>query len=301
MATTKRKLEQLEPNLEESIGSRPVRNQPKLSPAPSAKDIGRRPDRNFGRLDINQVIADPSQPRKEFDKDAINRLAQSIKDKGQLSPIRVRWSGEHNKWVIVCGERRYRAVKAALLPTIDCYFDNERLTEGEILEQQMIENLLREDLSPIEQARGFEALMKLNGWNRKQVAASLHLPASSVTRAMALLDLPNDIQEKVDSGEIAARSAYEISKVKNTGEQRNLAEKASGGMTLQQTQVAIRQQTTTPDSRLNRLAFTTDNGWKIHAVLPAQRNHRTYESLRIALEDVIEDVDLRINNSVSLY
>ena len=206
MATTQSRLEDLEANLDESIGVRQKASGPKLSPIPSSKDVGRRPLRNAARIAIDQVIPDSSQPRTEFSQDSIDRLAKSITAKGQLAPIRVRWSAKQNKWIIVCGERRWRAVRAAGLETIECCFVDGELTESDILEQQMIENLLREDLSPIEQARGFSALMELHGWNGKQVAESLHIPPSTVSRALALLDLPDDIQNKVDAGELAARS-----------------------------------------------------------------------------------------------
>lgn len=298
MATTRQTLQKLEPNLEESIGARPARTKPRLSPAHSAKDVGRRPNRNFGRLEITQVIPDPDQPRTDFDKDAIERLAQSIKERGQLSPIRVRWSSDHEKWIIVYGERRYRAVRAAGLPAIDCYFAESPLSKGELLEQQMIENLLREDLSPIEEARGFRSLMKLNGWNQKQVAQSLHLTPSTVTRSLALLELPVAIQDQVDNGKIAARSAYEISKVSDDDTRKNLAAMVSKGMSLLETQQAVRKPNSTKNKR-KRLEFRTENGWIIRAV-PPEKECRTYADLRVAIDETVEEVELRINNNIRI-
>ena len=85
MATTQSTLEKLETNLDESIGVRqPSISRPKLSPVASAKDVGRRPLRNFGRIQIDQVIPDPSQPRSEFSDESINQLAQSIKEEGAI-------------------------------------------------------------------------------------------------------------------------------------------------------------------------------------------------------------------------
>jgi ParB family transcriptional regulator, chromosome partitioning protein len=147
----------------ESEGDRRVR--PEHAPAPRDRGAGRRPLRNVGRVEIGMVIPDPEQPRTEFADGALARLAQSIYDKGQLSPIRVRWSDAAGKWVIIAGERRWRATKLAGLPTIDCHFHEGELTQSEILEQQLIENLLREDLRPVEKARAFSALIQMNGWN----------------------------------------------------------------------------------------------------------------------------------------
>jgi ParB family chromosome partitioning protein len=213
-------LERISGNLEESLGVRGVDLRPRLSPVASAKDIGRRPLRNFGTVDINQVIPDPDQPRVNFSEEEIERLAESIREKGQLSPIRVRWAAELEKWVIIFGERRWRATRHAGLPNIDCFFHDGDISKSEILEQQLIENLLREDLSPIEEAKAYQALMELNEWNGKQVADALRIPASKVTRVLALLDLPPDVQKSVEAGELAARTAYETprSKMMTRGE-----------------------------------------------------------------------------------
>jgi ParB family chromosome partitioning protein len=204
--------------------------------------------------------------------------------------------------MIVCGERRWRAARAAGLETIECCFIDGELSESEILEQQMIENLLREDLSPIEQARGFSALMELHGWNGKQVAESLHVPASAVSRALSLLDLPADIQRKVDSGELPARSAYEIGKVSDEAKQRDLASKAASGMTLTQTQEAVRKRPTASQRRKpqKRLEFLAENGWKVFAAPPSDRSVRTYHHLKEAIEHVTEDVDARIEGNIRI-
>lgn len=304
MASTQSTLERLETNLDESIGVRkPSPSRPKLSPVASRKDIGRRPLRNFGRIQIDQVIPDPAQPRSEFSAQSIEQLANSMKER-QLAPIRVRWSAEAEKWIIVYGERRWRAARAAKLQTIDCQFDEADLTEAEILEQQMIENLLREDLSPIEQARGFSALMELHGWNGKQVAESLHVPASTVSRALALLDLPSDVQEKVDAGELAARSAYEITRIDDEKAQRELADKAAAGMTLKETQAAVQEHQPKKKASKNRpakkLEFLTESGWHIVAKPPTDGTGRTYGHLKEAIDHVMEDIESRIKSNIRI-
>ena len=104
------------------MGVRTQELRPSLAPAADSKYVGRKPLRNTGKLDLNQVIADPNQPRMDFSEEALEHLAQSIQDKGQLQAIRVRWSGELDKWVIIAGERRFRATKRAGLTEIDCVF-----------------------------------------------------------------------------------------------------------------------------------------------------------------------------------
>ena len=290
MATTQSSLENLETNLDESIGVRQKATRPKLSPVPSSKDVGRRPLRNAARIAIDQVIPDPSQPRAEFTQDSMDRLAKSITAKGQLAPIRVRWSAQHDKWIVVCGERRWRAVRAAGLETIDCCFVDGELSEPEILEQQMVENLLREDLSPIEQARGFSALMELHGWNGKQVAESLHVPASTVSRGLSLLDLPDDIQRKVDAGELAARSAYEISKLPYDPSRRELAKTAAEGkLTHKQAAAVVRQRRGKPSRkpRTTKQVFFADDGW---SVTVSANKKGTYHEMENALSQALDEV-----------
>jgi len=145
MTSTRKLLEILNDQFDESVGVRKMDLKPVLSPVASQKDAGRRPIRQFGRISIDQVIPDPDQPRQQFDPDAVERLSKSITDKGQLAPIRVRWSEGSQKWGIIAGERRWRATRQAGLTTIDCHFHEGELSHSEILEQQIIENCLRED------------------------------------------------------------------------------------------------------------------------------------------------------------
>ena len=247
-------------------------------------------------------MPDPSQPREEFSAEAIERLAGSMQEKGQLAPIRVRWSAADNKWLIICGERRWRAARYANLDSIECLCHDEKLSDAEVLELQMIENLLREGLSPIEQARGFSSLMELRGWNGKQLAEKLHVPASTVSRALALLDLPHEIQQRVDKGEIASRSAYEISRVKDDKAKHAIAEKVAAGMTLKQTEEAVRKRRKKPrpPARNKRLEFQTESGWKIIAVPPSDSVRRTYDYLMEAIDHMSEDVQARLRSNIRI-
>jgi ParB family chromosome partitioning protein len=301
MGSTRSTLESIEGHLEESIGARAIDLRPRLSPVLHGKDASRRPLRNFGRVDIHQVIPDADQPRVEFSAEAIDRLAQSIREKGQLSPIRVRWSEELGKWVIIAGERRWRATKSAGLPTIDCYFHEGDLSRSEVLEQQLIENLLREDLRPVEEARAFTTLMELNGWNGKQVAEALRLPASRVSRALALLKLPDDILEQVDAGRIPAYSAYEISRLGHEEARRELANQAvAGKLTYQQAAKAVRQRRGKPKVRPRgvRQTFILESGW---TVIVSSKRHGNYHEMVEALRDVVDEVEHRIANNIQLF
>lgn len=292
MANTRAVLEEVAGNLDESMGIRQSDDTTriKLSPVASPKDIGRRPLKSFGRVDIDMVVPDPTQPRCDFFDEAIQQLATSIKAKGQLHPIRVQWSEPRQKWLIVSGERRWRATKAAGLPTIDCHFQTDESSPSEILEQQLVENLLREDLKPMEQAHAFSQLMELNGWNGKQTAAALHISPSKVSRSLALLDLPKDVQQRVIDGELAARSAYEVSKLPNASSQRKLASKtADDKMTLAQTKAAVTQQKgkSSPKQRGFKQTFFSDNGFKIAVTAPRKV---TYDEVELAIGQALDEV-----------
>lgn len=301
MATTRTMLDRIGGNMAESMGVRERDLRPALSPVPLSRDVGRSQLRDVGRVAIEMVIPDPDQPRVEFTQDALDRLSQSIRDKGQLSPIRVRWSEGLGKWLIVSGERRWRATRLAGLPTIDCHFHEGDLSRSEVLEEQLIENLLREDLRPIEEARAFSALIGLNGWSGKQLADSLRIPASKVTRSLALLKLPADIQESVARGAIAARSAYELSKVDDVERRRSLAERAAAGaITSDGLAKAVRSRKgkAAPKSRNARLTFLAQEGWKV--VVTAGRKG-TYHEVEQALVEALEEVRARIRNNVQLF
>lgn len=301
MAGTRQALQQIAANVDESMGVRQIDLQPQLSPVPSAKDAGRTPLRKFGRVEVNRITPDPSQPRAEFDEEEIQRLASSIRNTGQLHPIRVRWSEELNQWVIVTGERRWRATRAAGLSHIDCYFHDDEITSSEILEQQLVENLLRQDLKPMEEARGYAALMELNSWNGKQVAEALRVSPSRVSRALALLDLPEDVQQQVDSGMLPRTSAYELTKLENESAQRSLAEQAAAGvLTHRQASGAVRQRRGKKPARPQtvRQTFRAENG--ISVTVTANRK-TTYHHIEEALQEALDEVRHRITNNVQLF
>jgi ParB family chromosome partitioning protein len=302
MASTRSALREITANVNESMGVRQFDPNPQLSPVASAKDVGRTPLRKFGRLSIEQIEGDPKQPRGNFDEEEIQRLASSIQKTGQLHPLRVRWDEPRGKWIIVTGERRYRATAAAGLKEIDCYFHDGEITESEILEQQLVENLLRQDLKPLEEARGYAALMELNDWNGKQVAEALRVSPSKVSRALALLDLPEDVQKRVEAGAIPRTYAYELTKLGNETTQRDLAiDTDSGALTThKQVAKAVRQRQGRKASKARgiRQVFQAENGIKV--TVSANRNGN-YHEIEEALLQALDEVRLRIDNNVQIY
>jgi len=306
MASTRDTLAQIDEQLAESMGVRPCRGPVRLSPTPRPQDIGRRPTGGFGRIAIDQVVPDPQQPRAEFSEEAIDRLAASIRDQGQLTPIRVRWSDGLKKWLIIAGERRWRATKHAGLATIECYFHEQELSRSQVLEQQLIENLLREDLKPVEEARAFIELMKINDWTGKQVAAALCIPASKVSRSRALLRLPDEVQRQVDAGQISARTGYELSRLPDDSERTALVNEAATGELTHTKAAQLARQRRQGKKRPQRgprgagvrLTFHADDDWRV----VVQASHGgTYHDVEQAILTALEEVRHRIANNVRLY
>ena len=141
------------------------------------------------------------QPRTEFDDDELQRLAESIQRFGQLAPIRVRYDEPTDRWIVLVGERRLRACRLAGLETIRVELVERAMTDADILAEQIVENAVRADLQPVEQAHAYRRLMDLNGWNAQELAATLGIEPTKVYRALALLKLPEEVAEQVDAGD----------------------------------------------------------------------------------------------------
>lgn len=302
MASTRSTLEEVSENLAESMG---IRNDdaatPSLSPVPNQRDIGRRPTTELGEVSIDCITADPDQPRSDFSDESLDRLAESLRQSGQITPIHVRWSEALGTWVIVAGERRWRAAQRAGFEKIKCVFRNDEISAGETLALQLVENLLREDLKPSEEARGYSRLMELRGYTGKQVAAALSIPESKVSRSLALLRLPEDLLADVDAGRLAARTACELSRLNGHDQQRRLARRAIGErLTHNDIAGIVRQKRgkRKPKRRGTQLRFAAEGGWTVQIVGPGGVS---YHHVLAALETTIDEVKARIDGGVQLF
>lgn len=167
-------------------------------------------------IPLDRIIRDDNQPREEFDQDALARLADSLRTRGQLQPIRVRWDEGRGVYVIICGERRWRAAAMAGMSRIACMIHEGPI---DVLMVQLIENALREDLKPVEQAKAYQALIDRNGWEHQRLAAELSITGPTISRCLALLSLPPEVQVQVDQGKLSPSAAYEVAKLDDPVEQ----------------------------------------------------------------------------------
>jgi ParB family chromosome partitioning protein len=172
-------------------------------------------------LDVRDIAPNPLQPRTDIGDDQIGELADSIRKVGVLQPIIVRPEGA--SYQIIAGERRWRAAQMAGLERVPVRV--MATTETEALALALIENLQREDLNPIEEARGYRRLIAEYNMTQSELADRVSKSRSAVTNALRLLDLPDDIQELLYDGRLSAGHARAILSVNEDDRRHTLARK----------------------------------------------------------------------------
>ena len=155
-------------------------------------------------LKISEIEPNRSQPRKEFDEQALSELAESISAHGLLQPLLVR-PLPLGGYEIVAGERRYRACRMAGLTEVPVII--RELTESETMELALIENLQREDLTPLEEAEGYAVLLNEHHFTQEEIAQSMGKSRPAIANALRLLKLPESVRELLRDGSISAGHA----------------------------------------------------------------------------------------------
>lgn len=209
-------------------------------------DISERP---ITEVRISQIEPDKNQPRRDFDKEALEALAESIKIHGVISPIIVTEIGD-DRYRIIAGERRWRASKLAGLETMPIIIKN--YSESEISEISLVENLQREDLNPLEEAFGYKKLMISYGLTQEQVATKVSKSRSAVANSMRLLALPEGALEYVRTGELSAGHARALLALENPDDILAAANKIiSEELSVRQTEELVkRMKTVKPEKPL---------------------------------------------------
>lgn len=156
-------------------------------------------------LPLREIEPDPAQPRKQFDDDALNQLADSITENGLLQPIAVRPKKLGTGYIIIAGERRWRAARLAGLDEVPVIIKD--VSDEQAAALALIENLQREDLNPIEVADGCHQLIEKYGLTQETAAKKLGKSRSSVTNSLRLLALPQEVRHKVSEGILSAGHA----------------------------------------------------------------------------------------------
>lgn len=156
-------------------------------------------------VDVDKIQPNPYQPRKKFDESALNDLATSIKEHGILQPI-VLVESENGKYKIIAGERRFRASQIAGFKTIPAIVKDKK-SDQEQLELAILENVQREDLTPLEKAIAYKQLIDDFGLTHAQIGERVGKSRSAISNSVRLLELPEEIKNAIDSGEISENHA----------------------------------------------------------------------------------------------
>ena len=170
-------------------------------------------DVNQSSILLSKIKPNPNQPRKNFADKSLKQLAQSINEKGLISPITVK--KVENKYIIVAGERRYRAHKLLNKKRILAYVIDADTTK-DVMYMALIENIQREDLNPIEEAKGYKYLQENLQSSITEIAKTVGKSRPAVSNALRLLKLPDQIQDSILKGEINAGQARAILQRKTT-------------------------------------------------------------------------------------
>lgn len=174
-------------------------------------------------LPVGQIDVNTSQPRKAFNKENLEALADSIRANGILQPITVRQVG--SRYEIVAGERRFRACRLLKMETIPAIVKD--LSPRQVSELSLIENIQREDLTPIEEASAIDALMHEYGLTQQVVSERIGLSRPAIANSLRLLKLPDDVQRMIAVGTLSAGHGRALAALDDTARQRTLARQAA--------------------------------------------------------------------------
>jgi len=163
------------------------------------------------RIAVDRIDPNPDQPRKKFNEDSLNEMAESIRAQGIIQPVILEPAG--SRYTLVAGERRFRAAKRAELTEIPAIIRS--FTAEEKIEIALIENLQREDLNPIEEAEAYRLIMERGNLNQAEVAIKVGKQRSTIANSLRLLKLPKEMKNALEDGEISAGHARALLAVEN--------------------------------------------------------------------------------------
>jgi len=169
-------------------------------------------------IPIDSIAPNPKQPRKDFEDSALNDLASSLRETGMLQPVVVRRMGQG--YQLIVGERRWRAAKLAGLSQVPAVI--REATDAQTLELALIENLLREDLNPMEEAQAYQRLLTEFGWTQEELAQRVGRDRSTIANCLRLLKLPELVQADLRTGKLTMGHARALLSLVSEDEQLKL-------------------------------------------------------------------------------
>ena len=189
-------------------------------------------------LELSKIVPNRYQPRREFSDDSIKELAETLDKDGLLQPIVVREGGDDEQYEIIAGERRYRAAKSLGWQTIPAIVKN--MSDDQAASLAVIENLQREDLNPIDEAKAYTNLMELNDLTQTALAKNMGKSQSYVANKLRLLKLDDNVQQALIAGKITARHGRAMIGLSNADQDRVLTEIEAKGLNVKQTEEIVK-------------------------------------------------------------
>lgn len=203
-------------------------------------DVKAKPMSEISEIAISDIIPNPTQPRSEFDEEALEELADSIRQLGLIQPITVKRDGD--KYVIISGERRWRASEKAGLTAIPAYV--REVDDTTLHAMALVENIQREDLNAIEISLGMQRLVEECGLTQEALATRLGKRRSTVANYLRLLNLPDEIQYAIKSGAISMGHAKAIASVDSRSKQLSLLKRCiKNSLSVHQIEALVRSLT----------------------------------------------------------
>lgn len=266
-------------------------------------------------LGVDQIV--PSeQVRQNFQPEPLKSLADSLKAQGQLVPILVYFDESRDGYVLLDGERRWRAAKLAGLDTLEAVVFSVRPTAGELCVAQLNLDLQRESLDPIDQAFAFDRVMRENAWTPSELASEIHVAVSTVTRAVALLSLPEDLHELIRTGELVPGVARELARLPEEAQRRSVwaqvkAESLTSAQTRKLVNSLLKEKTKPKRGRpksANRQVYRGLSGFEAVVsptkvtLIPTSKKARSNAEILSALELLVRKIrdDLSTKNDASI-
>lgn len=229
---------------------------------------------------VENISANPKQPRTVFDTDQLNELAQSIKEVGLLQPPVVRQI-DGNKYQLIMGERRFRAAKIAGLKTIPVII--RQTTDDQLLREALIENIHRSQLNPLEEGAAFSQLLQDFNYTHDELAARLGKSRPAISNTLRLLNLPPTVQRKVAAGVISAGHARALLGIADLTEIEKLANRiVAEGLTVRQTEEIAS-------------GLTSKNGQK-----PSALGTKNSQTNKAQLKEIADQLGNRLDTRVSV-
>ena len=215
-------------------------------------DIKAKPMEEMTEINLSDIIPNPTQPRTEFDEEALEELAESIRQLGLIQPITVKRSGD--KYIIISGERRWRASQRAGLEAIPAYI--REVDDTTLHAMALVENIQREDLNAIEISLGMQRLVEECGLTQEALAERLGKKRSTVANYLRLLNLPDEVQFAIKGGIISMGHAKALVAVESKAKQLSLLKKCvKNNLSVRQLEELVRN---TSEKKVKVATPTTD-------------------------------------------